>query len=96
MSGEELTVEHGEPPQVLVGPQLLGGTQRYAQSQRLDLPLDDVDVTGIQEEDEPEGDDTGNDLTLLLWCPGVAHSLTYFLSVWSRPLSRTPSMRSLR
>lgn len=76
MSGDELTVKHGEPLQVLVGPQLLRGTQRHAESQGLDLPLDDVDVTGIQEEDEPEEDDTGNDTPLFLWCPGVTASLT--------------------
>lgn len=52
----DLTVEHGEPLQVLVGLQLLGGTQRHTQSHGFDLPLNDVDVAGIQEEDKPAGD----------------------------------------
>lgn len=54
-SSDELTVHHGEPLQVLVGLQLLGGTQGHTQSHGLDFPLDDVDVAGIQEEDEPAG-----------------------------------------
>lgn len=53
---DDLTVEHGEPLQVLVGLQLLGGTQRHAQSHGFDFPLNNVDVAGIQEEDKPAGD----------------------------------------
>lgn len=53
---DDLTVEHGEPLQVLVGLQLLRGTQRHTQSHGFDFPLDDVDVAGIQEEDKPAGD----------------------------------------
>lgn len=52
----ELTVDHGEPLQVLVGLQLLGGTQRHTQSHGFDFPLHDVNVTRIQEEDKPAGD----------------------------------------
>lgn len=52
-AADELTVDHGEPHQVLVAPQLLRGTQRDAQSHGLDFPLNDVDVAGVQEEDEP-------------------------------------------
>lgn len=48
-----LTVDHGECLQVLVGLQLLSGTQRDAQSHGLDFPLNNVDVAGIQEENEP-------------------------------------------
>ena len=53
MACGDLTVEHGEPLQVLVRLHLLGGTQRHTQSHGLDLPLDDVYVTGVQEEDKP-------------------------------------------
>lgn len=51
-----LTIDHSEPLQVLVGLQLLCGTQRHTKSHRLDFPLNNVDVTGIQEEDKPVSD----------------------------------------
>lgn len=54
--GGDLTVDHGESLQVLVGLQLLSGTQGHTQSHRLDFPLNYVDVAGIQEEDEPAED----------------------------------------
>lgn len=52
---DDLTVDHGEPLQVLVGFQLLRWTERHTHGHGLDLPLDDVDVTGVQEEDKPAG-----------------------------------------
>lgn len=59
---DDLTVEHGEPLEVLVGLQLLSGTQRHTESHGFYFPLNDVDVTGIQEEDKPaETESTGSD-----------------------------------
>lgn len=54
-AADGLTVEHGEPLQVLVGLQLLAGTQRHAERHGPDPPLDQVDVTRIQEEHKPTG-----------------------------------------
>lgn len=48
-----LTIDHGEGPEVLVRPQLHGGTKRHTQGHGFDFPLHDVDVTGIQEENIP-------------------------------------------
>lgn len=52
---DDLTIDHGEPLQILIGLQLLGGTQRHTQRHGFDFSLNKVDIAGIQEENKPEG-----------------------------------------
>lgn len=54
VNGDDLTVNHGKALNIMVRLELLTRTQSHTQSDGSDLPLDDVDVTRIQEEDKSE------------------------------------------
>lgn len=74
----DLTIDHGEHLQVLVGLQLLAGTQRHTERHRPDLSLNNVDVAGIQEEYEPTEIDSVRSLWRTLMCHTFLSSVCWY------------------